>query len=189
MNVLGISGSPNLNGSTSFAVKYALDIIKDEQFETKFISLSNKEINSCIACWKCQEKSECIFEDDMNEIYDALRWCDGLIIGSPVCFGLVSGQLKTMMDRTVMLRPDYQKPLELAGKTACAIACGNFRNGGQETTIQNIHTFLLQHNMKIINDGAGFSHTGATIVGNAKEDALGLQTVKNLALNLKKMIS
>ncbi len=188
MNILGISGSPNINGSTAFAVQYALEIIKEDNFDTKFISLANKEITPCSACWKCQEKSECIFDDDMNEIYEALRWCDGLILGSPVCFGMVSGQLKIMMDRTVMLRPDYNMPLELAGKTGCAIACGNFRNGGQETTIQNIHTFLLQHNMKVINDGAGFSHTGATIAGDARTDKLGLQTVKNMALNLKKMI-
>ncbi len=188
MKILGISGSANLNGSTTFAVQYALEILNYDNVETKFISLANKDIHPCIACWNCQKESKCIFDDDMNEIYDALRWCDGLIIGSPVCFGMVSGQLKVMMDRTVLFRPDYEKPLELEGKTGCAIACGNFRNGGQETTIQNIHTFLLQHNMKVINDGAGFSHAGATIVGDARTDTLGLQTVKNMAMNLKKMV-
>lgn len=90
-----------------------------------------------------------------------------------------------MMDRCVVFRPGYELPLELSGKTGCGIACGGFRNGGQETTLQNIQTFLLQQNIKVINDGSGFSHAGGTIVGTAKEDSLGLKTIENLANNLR----
>jgi multimeric flavodoxin WrbA len=120
----------------------------------------------------------------MEEIYEGLRWCDGLVLASPVYFGLVSGQLKTMMDRCVCFRPEYDKPLALSGKTGCGIACGGFRNGGQETTLQNMHTFLLQQDMRVINDGQGFSHAGAAVVGEARDDELGLRTVRNMAMNL-----
>lgn len=185
MNILGISGSPNREGSTSFAVQYALNTLNDFGFSTKFISLADKEIKPCVACWSCANDSECILKDDMTEIYDAFRWCDGVILGSPVYFGMVSGQMKIMMDRCVMFRPSYDLPLELSGKIGCGIACGGFRNGGQETTLQNIHTFLLQQNMKVINDGSGFSHAGGTIVGTAQDDPLGLKTIENMANNLK----
>jgi len=188
MNVLGISGSPNKNGNTAFAVQYGLDFIKAESFEIRYISLSGRKIHPCIGCWECRKNRTCIFDDDMTEIYEALRWCDGLILGSPVYMGMISGQLKVMMDRCVVFRPSYELPLELSGKIGCGITCATFRNGGQETALQNIHTFLLQQNMKVINDGAGFSHAGGTIVGSAKEDELGLQTIRNLADNLKKMI-
>lgn len=189
MNILGISGSPNSQGNTAFAVQYALNILESEGVKTKYISLADKEIKPCIACWNCVTDRECIFQDDMTEIYDALRWCDGVIIGSPVYFGLVSGQLKTIMDRCIVFRPSYDLSLELAKKTGCGIACGEFRNGGQETTLQNIHTFLLQQNMKVINDGFGFSHAGATIVGEAKKDILGLKTIQNMAHNLINSLS
>ncbi len=188
MNILGISGSPNSDGSTAFSVQYALGILNDSGFTTRYISLSGKNIASCLACWECAKGSKCIQKDDMDEIYDSLRWCDGLILGSPVYFGMVSGQLKTMMDRCVVFRPSYDLPLELSGKTGCGIACGGFRNGGQETTLQNIHTFMLQQNMKVINDGASFSHAGGTIVGNAREDVLGLKTIANLAANMAGML-
>ena len=184
MNILGISGSLNRDGSTVFSVQFALDILKDSGFAANYITLAGRTIEPCNACWSCSKDRECVIEDDMTEIYDALRRCDGLIIGSPVYFGMVSGPLKTMMDRTVALRPSYDLPLELSGKTGCGIACGGFRNGGQETTLQNIHTFLLQHNMKVINDGRGFSHAGGTIVGNAREDVLGLKTIENMVRNL-----
>jgi multimeric flavodoxin WrbA len=184
VNILGISGSPNNNGNTVYAVNYALSILKKEGNLTSFISLANKKINPCRGCWQCIENRKCFQNDDFDEIVATLRWCDGLIIGSPVYFGMVTGQLKIMMDRCVVLRPKYGEPIEMSGKIGCGIACGGFRNGGQELTLQNIQTFLLQHNMKTISDGPSFSHSGGTIVGSAADDELGLQTIKNMMLNM-----
>jgi multimeric flavodoxin WrbA len=185
MKILGIAGSPRKAGNTAFAVKYALSKGRDENTETRYITLADRKIEPCRGCWNCAKTKQCIHDDDMGEIYEALRWCDGLILGSPVYMGMVSGQLKVMMDRCVLFRPDYNLPLELSGKTGCGIACGGFRYGGQETTLQNIHTFLLQQNMKVVNDGARFCHAGGTVVGEAAEDSLGLQTIDNLVANLK----
>ena len=184
MNVLGISGSPNAKGNTAYAVRYALDVLQGDGVSTCFISLAGKDIQPCSGCWSCTITQQCVFDDDMTEILDAMRWSDGMLLGSPVYMGMVSGQLKVMMDRCVVLRPGYEAPMELTGKVGGGIACGNFRNGGQETTLQNIHTFLLQQNMQVVNDGQGYCHAGGTIVGEAKEDSLGLCTVENLARNL-----
>jgi multimeric flavodoxin WrbA len=188
MKILGISGSPNKDGNTAYAVNYALNIIKKEGFETKYISLAGKKINPCIACWKCEETQECCQDDDMKEIIDAMRWCNGIIIGSPVYFGLVAGQLKTMMDRTIVLRPSYNSKIEMWGKTGGGIACAASRSGGQEVTLQNIHTFLMQHGMKVVNDGPPFSHSGGTIMKEAKDDNWGLETVRNLAINIANIL-
>ena len=188
MNILGISGSPHADGNTAFAVQYALDILKQQGFSTKYITLSGKDIKPCIGCWKCKETHSCFQQDDMREIIDTMKWCHGLLIGSPVYFGMVSGQLKTMMDRCVEMRPTYGEPLPMAGKIGGGIACGWSRNGGQELTLQNIHTFLLQMNMQAISDGSDYSHSGATIAAEAKDDVWGMETVKNLALNLAAML-
>ncbi len=188
MNILGISGSPHPDGNTAYAVQYALDILKQQGFTTKYITLSGKDIKPCIGCWKCKDTHSCFQQDDMPAIIDAIKWCHGLLIGSPVYFGMVSGQLKIMMDRCVEMRPTYGAPLPTSGKIGGGIACGFARSGGQELTLQNIHTFLLQLNMKVISDGTGYSHSGATIMADAKSDAWGMETVKNLALNLAAML-
>ena len=184
MNILGISGSPNSGGNTAEAVLYALNIAGDTGCSTKFFSLGERRIHTCDGCWNCASAGVCIHDDGMTELYEAMRWCDGLILGSPVYMGMVTGQMKTFMDRCVLLRPSYQLPVEMSGKAGGGIACGGFRNGGQETTLQNIHTFLLQQNMRVVNDGAPYSHAGGTITGTTKEDSLGLETVRNLALNI-----
>jgi len=188
MNILGISGSPRAEGNTAYAVQYALEVLKKEGFRTKYITLSKKDIKPCVGCFKCEKTHSCYQEDDMPQILDAMKWCHGLLIGSPVYFGMVSGQLKTVMDRCVVMRPSYGEPLPMSGKIGGAIACANSRNGGQEITLQNIHTFLLQMNMQVIGDGPDYSHFGATIAGEAKDDSWGLETVKNLALNMAGML-
>jgi multimeric flavodoxin WrbA len=188
MKILGISGSPKKNSNTAFAVRHALDVLEKEGAQCTYLSLAGLNIHPCTGCWACHAERICVFHDDMAGILESLRACDGLILGSPVYFGMVSGTLKNMMDRTVPLRPTYEKELELSGKVGAGIACGGFRNGGQETTLQNIHTFLLQQNMRVVSDGQGFSHAGGTIMGEAKDDALGLRTVENLARNMSRML-
>lgn len=188
MNILGISGSPRAKGNTAFAVQYALKVLKQEGFATKYITTSGKDIKSCVGCWRCEKTYSCYQEDNMGEILDAMRWCHGLLIGSPVYFGMITGQLKTMMDRCIVMRPNYGDPLPMSGKIGGAIACANSRNGGQEITLQNIQTFMLQMNMQVISDGPNYSHAGATIVGEAKNDVWGLETVNNLALNMARIL-
>lgn len=183
--ILAISGSPNKNGNTAYAVQYALDILKQRGFETKYISLSQKKIQPCIGCFRCSKDGKCWQKDDMEEIIDALYWCDGLILGSPVYFGMVSGQMKTMMDRCVATRANYGGNFPMTGKIGGAIACAYARNGGQETTIQNLQTFMLQLNIQVVSDGPGYCHSGGTIMGgDASKDTWGLETVRNLANNI-----
>jgi len=186
MNVLGISGSPNENGNTAYAVNYALNILQKDGFSVQYISLSGKDIHPCIGCWKCTKTGKCIFDDDMDEIIKGLERCDGLILGSPVYFGLVTGQMKVMMDRCVPIRTAGK--FGMVGKVGAGIVCGGFRNGGQELTLQCIHTFLLQQNMIVISDGPPYSHSGATIAGKAQDDELGMKTVFNLAKNMGYML-
>jgi multimeric flavodoxin WrbA len=186
MKVLGVNGSPHENGNTAYALRYALSLLEEAGVETEYIALADKTIHGCQGCFSCRD-GECAHDDDMRSIIDSMRGCDCLLLASPVYMGMVSGQMKTMMDRTVMLR--VQGEFELSGKVGAGIACGGFRNGGQELTLQCMHTFFLQQDMVAIADGPRFSHSGATIVGQAAEDDLGLQTIKNLTDKITRMFS
>lgn len=122
----------------------------------------------------------------MTPIYDALRHCDGLILASPVYLGMVTGQMKVMMDRTLVFRATGR--FELSGKVGGGISCGGARNGGQELTLQCMHTFFLQQDMYAIADGPRGSHSGAAIFGRADDDAMGLETVESLAQRLARAV-
>jgi len=176
--ILGICGSPHRDGNTAYALRYALRVVEELGVATQYIALSYLDIGFCDGCFACRS-GDCVYDDDMVPVYDALRACDGLILASPVYMGMVTGQMKVFCDRTVLFRTGGR--FELSGKVGAVIACGGFRNGGQELTLQNMQTFFLQQDMYTIADGPGYSHSGAAIVGRAAEDAVGLKTVENLA--------
>jgi multimeric flavodoxin WrbA len=185
MNVVGICGSPHRNGNTAYALRHALQVVEGDGIATTYLSLADYQIGPCDGCFACRNGA-CVLEDDMRAIVEAIYRCDGLILASPVYMGLVSGQMKVMMDRTVIFRTGGR--FQLSGKVGAGIACGGFRNGGQELTLQAMHTFFLQQDMYAVADGPGYSHSGAAIVGRAETDQVGLQTVENLARRLARAV-
>jgi len=185
VNILGICGSPHPEGNTAYALRRALATIEQVGLGTTCISLADKHIAPCDGCFACRA-GKCVYDDDMTPVYEAMRHCDGLILASPVYMGLISGQMKVLMDRTVVFRTGGR--FELSGKVGAGIACGGFRNGGQELTLQAMHTYFLQQDMYAIADGPRFSHSGAAITGRAEADEVGLQTVDNLARRLAQAV-
>lgn len=176
MKILGICGSHRA-GNTQYVLEHALERAARLGAVTSLLLLRGKTLTPCNGCFSCRSGT-CVFDDGMTEIYEAMRKCDALILASPVYMGLVTGQLKVMMDRTVLFRADGG--FTLSGKIGGGIACGGARNGGQELTLQCMHTYFLQQDMLAISDGPPGSHSGAAIFGNAREDGIGLRTVDAL---------
>ena len=75
----------------------------------------------------------------MQRIYNAFRWCNAIIISSPVYYRNVSAQLLSVFDRHYAV--EFKKPLE--GKSGGAIAVGRGTSGGQTITINTIYTWML----------------------------------------------
>ncbi|MDK2790126.1 MAG: hypothetical protein PWP15_633 [Methanothermococcus sp.] len=160
MKILGISASPRLQG-THFAINYALDYLNDKGCEIKYLSVSRKKLEFCIHCDFCIRKKEgCIHKDDMDEFYDGLIWADGVILGTPVYQGNISGQLKTLMDRCRAIVA--KDPQVLKGKYGMGIAIGGDRNGGQEVALRTIHDFYIINEMIPIGGGSFGANLGAT---------------------------
>jgi multimeric flavodoxin WrbA len=185
VRILGIHGSPHLEGNTAQALRQALDIVGREGIETEYIALAERTIAPCRGCFACRN-GQCVQRDDMDAICESLLRCDGLILASPVYMGLPTGQMVVFMDRTVRFRTGGR--FELSGRVGGGIACGGFRNGGQELTLQSLHTFFLQQDMYAIADGPAYSHSGAGIAGQTVDDAVGLRTVDNLARRMARAV-
>ncbi|MBW2989333.1 flavodoxin family protein, partial [Candidatus Woesearchaeota archaeon] len=173
MKVLGISGSPVKGGNNEKAIRYALEIAKEKGIETEIISLAENEVKGCIVCNTCKDdKGKCSIKDVMEEIRPKLVEADAIIIASPVYFGSLSSQLKALFDRTLVLRRDGFK---LKDKIGAAIALGGSRNGGQELTIQAIHSWMHVHGMIVVGDN---SHFGGTVACPFEDDEFGKGTVR-----------
>ena len=173
MKILGISGSPR-KGDNEKAIDFSLNIAKKQGLKTEKISLADSKVAPCIACDHCKDSpGKCSIKDDMEKIRSKLIEADGIIISSPVYFGSISAQLKALFDRTLTLR---RQNFALKNKIGAGIAIGRSRNGGQEFTIQAIHSFMHIHGMLVIGDN---NHFGGTIAVPFKEDDFGKKTVED----------
>ncbi len=173
MKITGISGSPNVGGNNERIIEQALGIVEQKGYETDKILLSGLSVLPCTDCGTCRTAKECPIDDDMTDIYEKLETSDAFIISSPVFFGSLSAQLKALFDRTILLR---RNGFLLKGKVGGAIAVGGSRNGGQEFTIQAIHSWMHIHGMLVVGDKA---HFGGIAVKPVESDDVGLKTVRD----------
>ncbi|HPO00748.1 MAG TPA: flavodoxin family protein, partial [Opitutaceae bacterium] len=100
---LAISGSPRLNGNTEQLLRRCLDRLATQGIPGELITLAGKTIHGCGACGGCRESkdSTCPGQsgDDFEAIFQAMLRADIIVVGSPVYFGSLTGQIKAYMDR------------------------------------------------------------------------------------------
>jgi multimeric flavodoxin WrbA len=190
--IVGICGSPRQQ-ATEHVLKEALRMLEKQGFETRFFTVRGKRIGFCTHCDYCVEHKECIFKDDMQEVYALLKDAKGIIIATPVYNGGVSAQTKAVMDRcraVVAADRNFFKH-----KVGMGIALGGDRVGGQEQALQQILTFYILNGMIPVSGGFFGANLGATFwtkdtLEGAKQDEEGFRslkkTVKKFAEFLKK---
>ena len=188
MRVLGIMGSPRKDGNTEFLLARALEEAEKNGTQTHHVSLADRRIEPCNVCRACDKEPSCPKNDDMSDIYQELIKADGIIVSSPVYFGNVSGQLKSMMDRTLIFRRGDRRMLR--NKVGAAIAVGGIRSGGQEIVCEAIHAWMLAHDMIVVGDG---SHYGGTGCGSydlhtASTDNLGMESCRNVGKRIAEVL-
>jgi multimeric flavodoxin WrbA len=180
MIIVGICGSPRQQ-ATEHVLKDTLMLLESQGFETRFFTVRGKSINFCIHCDYCLENKECVFKDDMQEVYALLKEADGIIFATPVYNGGVSAQIKAVMDRC--RAPVAGDRHFFKGKVGMGIALGGDRVGGQEAALQQIHTFYILNSMVPVGGGFFGANLGATFwtkdtVDGAKKDEEGFRSLK-----------
>ena len=99
MKVLLINGSPNEKGCTYTALCEAAAVFSKNGIETELDYLGKKPVAGCIACGACRNTGHCFVGDKVNEVIDKLDEIDGILVGSPVYYAGVSGQVTAFLDR------------------------------------------------------------------------------------------
>lgn len=144
IHVLGVSGSPRVGATQRLVQAALLGAAEVPGTTTELVSLAGKEIHGCTGCGECAKLGRCVIDDDMQPLYDRLVAADAIILGTPVYYGSASALAKAFMERVQALG-SAEKQLRL--KVGGAIATGQGRNGGQETTLQGIQLWMHINDM------------------------------------------
>jgi len=171
MKVLGILGSPRKNGNTHILIKEALTAADGAGAQTELLNIADRDIQPCRGCHGClKELGKCQTDDDMQAIYPMLLEADGIIIGTPVYFANVSGQLKVFMDRTYCFMPEGKLRDKVLGGIATV-----YRIGGS-SALQSLMVFSSAHRMIYAGSVLGFGMEK----GDVLQDQMGLSSAKSL---------
>lgn len=99
MKVIGFVASQRKSGNTAWVVEQILEGAKAGGVETEVFYSSELDIKPCKGCLACVQSGKCAVDDDMRTFYAALKTAGGLVLGSPVYMGQMSGQAKVFTDR------------------------------------------------------------------------------------------
>lgn len=178
MKVLMLNSSPHSNGTTATALAYIGQILSEQGVESEIFSINTQPIRDCIGCLQCTKNGgRCHFEDDMvNPFLEKAQAADGFVFATPVYYAHPSGRILSMLDRVF-----YANSAAFYHKPAAAIACA--RRAGTTATLDVLNKYFTIAQMPVVS-----STYWNMIHGTNKEDALqdreGLQTARNLAVNM-----
>ncbi len=100
MKIIGVVGSPRVDGNTQKLIEIILASGAEHGAETKIFNLNELDIKGCQSCYHCKTTDDdCIIKDDMPQIFEEIKQADAVIIGSPIYFGQISAQTKAFVDR------------------------------------------------------------------------------------------
>lgn len=120
MKVLLLNGSPRRGNTYAALEAVKRGAAEVSNIEINQIDAGEVSVSPCIACETCGCEGDCVFDDDTNDVIDAIAAADTLVFATPVYWWGITAQLKVIVDKM------YSKcrSLEGTGKKVCLITIG-----------------------------------------------------------------
>lgn len=168
MKIVGINSSPRHNSNSRLALEKALETAKDRGATVELFDLNSMNIITCQADEYCiSHNGNCSIDDDMQDIYKAIKESYGIILATPIYMGNISSNAKIFIDRlyAVMNSPDT---FGIQGKKFSVIA--------SQAAIDPPMYEYIKHNLETSVDifrGIGFDVEDVELlIGNTKQGSI-----------------
>lgn len=181
MKVLIINGSPKAKGNTATALHEVERTLQQQGIETEWIHVGHLNLHGCIACNKCWDSGICTFNDIVLELSEKMKDADGLLIGSPVYFASPNGTLLSLLDRLFYSNLHADWSMKVGASVSIA------RRGGATATMDVLNKYFLKTNMPVV-PSQYWSIAHGTTPGEVNQDEEGMQTMRQLGLNMAFLI-
>jgi multimeric flavodoxin WrbA len=182
MKVVAINGSARKDGNTAILIRRVFSVLEKEGIETELIQLAGQQIHGCTACGTCRkvQNKQCkIVNDNLNLYIEKMTVADGIILGSPTYFSMMSSEMKALIDRSgFVARANDDLFKRKVGAAVVAVR----RAGGIPTFDAINHFFLIS---QMIVPGSSYWNVGIGLnKGDVEKDEEGLKTMEDLGKNM-----
>jgi multimeric flavodoxin WrbA len=115
MNVIAINGSPRKKRNTATLLEHAIEGAASRGAETELIHLYDLDYKGCTSCFSCKLKDgksygKCAMKDGLTPVLEKIAGAGVLILGSPIYFGIVTGEMRSFMERLLFPNLTYTRP-------------------------------------------------------------------------------
>jgi len=115
MTVLAINGSPRKKWNTATLLEKTLEGAASLGAETELVHLYDLNFKGCTSCFACKMKGgksygKCAMNDGLTPVLEKVAHADALILGSPIYFGTVTGEMRSFMERLLFQYLAYTRP-------------------------------------------------------------------------------
>ena len=104
VKVLAINGSPRTKCNTATLLSKVLEGAAAQGAEVELVHLYELNFKGCISCFACKLKNgesygRCAVEDELTPVLKKAAEIDALVLGSPIYYGSVTGEMRSFMER------------------------------------------------------------------------------------------
>jgi multimeric flavodoxin WrbA len=115
VKVIAFNGSPRKKWNTATLLSKTLEGAQSKGAETELIHLYDLNYKGCISCFACKTKGgksygRCAVQDDLTPVFKQIEEADAIVLGSPVYFGTVTGEMKSFLERLFFAYLRYSDP-------------------------------------------------------------------------------
>jgi multimeric flavodoxin WrbA len=186
MKVVAINGSARKDGNTAILIRRVFSVLESEGIETELIQLAGEQIHGCMACGTCRKihNEQCkIVNDNVNLYIEKMAAADGIILGSPTYFSMMTSEMKALIDRAGFVgRSNGDLFKRKVGAAVVAV-----RRAGGIPTFDAINHFFLISQMVV--PGSSYWNVGIGLAkGDVEKDEEGLKTMDDLGKNMAWLI-
>ena len=112
MKLIAVCGSARKKGNTAKMLHQVIEGAKSAGAETELINLFDLNYKGCISCFACKLKDgksygHCAVNDELKPLLKRIEQSDVIVLGSPVYYGNLSGQMRSFTDRLLFQYLDY----------------------------------------------------------------------------------
>jgi multimeric flavodoxin WrbA len=181
MKVIAFNGSPHNDGVVAKGISIMAGELAKEGIETEIVHVGDKDIQGCIDCRQCRSRDlgYCALPGPLREASEKMQAADGVILGSPVYFGGVTGTFKSFLDRLFFPWPDMRYKV---GATVVSL-----RRSGGVTTFHQLNNYFNLMQM-IIAPGIYWDVIHGNNADEVTQDEEGLQIMEVQGRNMAWLI-
>jgi len=115
VKVIAINGSSRKKWNTATLLEKALEGAASQGAETELVHLYDLDFKGCTSCFACKLKGgksygKCAMIDGLTPVLEKLAGANAFLLGSPVYFGTVTGEMKSSMERLLFPYLTYTRP-------------------------------------------------------------------------------